>query len=94
MNLGPILQEYAKVVVRAWKEPAFKANLLADPIAALGAMGLRPPAGTTLNVMENTDQVRNLILPAPPSETGLSDGALEKAAIEALQGLGGFHGSY
>jgi hypothetical protein len=45
-------------------------------------------------MVENTDQVTNLILPAPPSRTGLSDEDLEKAAVEALIGLGGFHGSY
>jgi hypothetical protein len=85
---------YAKVVARAWSDPAFKRQLLADPIAALAAMDIAVPAGVTVKMVEDTDQVRNLILPPPPAGTGLSDEALEKAAVEALQGLGGFHGSY
>jgi hypothetical protein len=57
-------------------------------------MDIAVPAGVTVKMVEDTDQVRNLILPPPPAETGLSDEVLEKAAVEAFQGLGGFHGSY
>jgi hypothetical protein len=91
---GNVIDVYAKVVARAWREPAFKAKLLADPVGALAAMDIAVPPGVTVKMVEDTDQVRNLILPPPPAGTGLSDEALEKAAVEALQGLGGFHGSY
>jgi hypothetical protein len=85
---------YANVVVRAWKDPVFKRHLLDNPVTALAAMGARVPEGMTVKMAENTAQLMNLILPQAPAETGLSDEALEKAAVEALNGLGGFHGSY
>jgi hypothetical protein len=77
---------YARVVTRAWRDAAFKRQLLTDPVAALAAMGARVAAGMTVKMAENTDQLINLILPAPPAETGLSDEALEKAAVKALIG--------
>ena len=85
---------YVKVVVRAWTDPGFKRQLLDNPVAALAEMDVPVPAGMTLKMVENTNQVTYGILPAPPAGTGLSDEALEKAAVEALNGLGGFHGSY
>jgi hypothetical protein len=85
---------YARVVARAWKDAAFKRQLLADPVTALAAMGVRVPECMMLKMVENTGQVTYGILPAPPAETGLSDEALEEAAVKALNGLGGFHGSY
>ena len=57
-------------------------------------MGLAAPVGKTIKIVENTDQIVNVILPQPPAETGHSDEDLEKAAVPAFQGLGGFHGSY
>jgi hypothetical protein len=74
---------YAKVVARAWTDEAFKRRLLADPVAALAEMGGRVPADMTVRVVENTDKLVYLDLPARPAETGLSHQALEKAAIEA-----------
>ena len=36
---------YGKVVARAWRDPAFKAKLIADPQAALRDAGIPVPAG-------------------------------------------------
>jgi hypothetical protein len=74
---------YAKVVTRAWRDAAFKEHLLADPASALAGMGVAVPAGKTVKMVENNDQVINLVLLAPPAETGLSDEALERAALQA-----------
>jgi hypothetical protein len=79
---------YAKVVARAWTDEAFKRRLLADPVAALAEMGARVPAGMTVRVVESTDALTYLILPPRPAETGLSQEALEKAAVEAYLNLG------
>jgi hypothetical protein len=70
---------YAKVIARAWSDPAFKAQLLADPCAALAAMDA-PVPNVAVKVVENTDTLMYLILPPRPAETGLSQEALEKAA--------------
>jgi hypothetical protein len=71
---------YAKVVARAWSDPAFKAQLLADPDAALAAAGAPVPPGVAVKVVENTDQLVHLVLPERPADTELSQEALEKVA--------------
>jgi nitrile hydratase subunit alpha len=51
----------ARVVARAWVDPAYKARLLADGSAAVRELGI--DMGTTkLVVVENTPQVHNLIV--------------------------------
>lgn len=71
---------YAEATKKAWSDPAFRAKLLADPRAALLAEGVQVPADITINVVENTGNVINLVLPARPSEA-MSEEAL--AAISA-----------
>src|SRR3954469_8551093 len=52
----------AKVVARAWVDPAFKARLLADGRAACEELGISFYDDTGLIVLENTDTVHNLIV--------------------------------
>jgi hypothetical protein len=80
---------YAKVVARAWSDPAFKARLLADANAALAAAGASMPPGMTVKVVENTDKLVHLVLPLRPADTELSQEALEKVAAGAGKEVGG-----
>ena len=53
----------ARVVARAWTDPAYKELLLTDPEAALGELGYRLPEVTPkLEVVENTGDVHNLVV--------------------------------
>ncbi len=52
----------AKVVARAWVDPAFRARLLADGRAACEELGISFYDDTQLIVLENTDKVHNLIV--------------------------------
>ena len=53
----------ARVVARAWADPAFKERLLSDPETALDEMGYRLPDPTPkLGVFENTDRVHHLVV--------------------------------
>ena len=52
----------AKVVARAWVDPAFKARLLADGRAACEELGISFYDDTGLIVLENTDKVHNLVV--------------------------------
>ena len=70
---------YGKMVAKAWRDPAFKAKLLADPHAALKDAGIPVPAGVTVKVVENTDTHVHLVLPPKPT-TELSDEALDRVA--------------
>jgi nitrile hydratase alpha subunit len=51
----------ARVVARAWTDPAYKARLLADGPAAVREMGI-DPGETRLVVVENTPQLHNVIV--------------------------------
>jgi nitrile hydratase len=52
----------AKVVARAWVDPAFRARLLADGRAACEELGISFYDDTRLIVLENTRAVHNLIV--------------------------------
>ena len=63
---------YAKVVARAWSDPTFKQQLMADPRAVLTAEGVAVAQGVTIRVVENTSNVLHLVLPAKPADHELS----------------------
>jgi nitrile hydratase len=56
-DVGPL--NGAKVVARAWVDPAYKERLLADGSAAVDEMGF---GGNHLKVVENTPTVHNLVV--------------------------------
>ena len=70
---------FGKIIAKAWRDPAFKAALIANPAAALKAEGIDVPAGITVTVLENTDKQFHLVLPHQPTGE-LSDEALEAVA--------------
>jgi len=71
-----------RIIAKCWEDEAFKARLLADPAATLEAEGVEVPEGVTINVVEDTAQVHNLVIPAQP-------GRLEDAALDAIAAAGG-----
>jgi nitrile hydratase len=52
----------ARVVARAWTDPAFKASLLSDAKSALAALGLTGWRSANLIALENTPRVHNLVV--------------------------------
>ncbi len=52
----------AKVVAKAWSDPAFKARLLADGSAGVEEAGVQMDQPTRLIVVENTPEVHNLVV--------------------------------
>jgi nitrile hydratase len=59
-KVGP--RNGARVVARAWVDPAYKARLLSDGTAAIGEFGFSGRQGEHMVVVENTPQVHNLIV--------------------------------
>ena len=59
-EIGP--KRGAAVVARAWRDPAFKARLLADGTAAIGEFGFAGHATGHLQAVENTAEVHNLVV--------------------------------
>ena len=52
----------AKVVARAWVDPAYKERLLRDATAAIAEFGFTGRQGEDMVVVENTPQVHNLVV--------------------------------
>src|SRR5499426_4050787 len=59
-KVGP--RNGARVVARAWIDPAYKARLLADGRAALKELGYGGATGEDTLVVENTPRVHNLVV--------------------------------
>ena len=59
-DLGPM--NGARVVARAWTDPAYKARLLDDATAAIAELGFGGLQGEHMVVVENTPQVHNLVV--------------------------------
>ena len=57
---SPGVHQGAKVVARAWSDPAYKARLLENGKSAIGELGIAVGEAQIV-VVENTDRVHNLI---------------------------------
>src|SRR5215471_3398564 len=59
-KVGP--RNGARVVARAWVDPAYKQRLLASGTAAIGELGYSGNQGADIRVVENTAKVHNLVV--------------------------------
>ena len=59
-DIGP--QNGARVIARAWIDPAYKARLLENGASAIAELGYSGDEGQTIVVVENTRQVHNVIV--------------------------------
>src|SRR5437773_678871 len=59
-RIGP--RNGARVVAKAWCDPAYKRRLLQDGTAAVAELGYSGGQGEHLRVLENTPQVHNLVV--------------------------------
>ena len=59
-DIGPM--NGARVVARAWVDPAYRARLLGDGTAAIAELGFGGPEGEHLRVVENTPAVHNVVV--------------------------------
>src|SRR5208283_3709086 len=59
-KIGP--RNGAKVVARAWVDPAYKARLFADATAAIRELGFGGLQGEHMVAVENTPKVHNLVV--------------------------------
>ena len=59
-KVGP--RNGARVVARAWIDPAYKERLLANGTAAIAELGYSGEQGQDITVVENTPKVHNLIV--------------------------------
>lgn len=74
-----------KIFSQCWVDEAFKQRFIADPAAILKEAGLEAPAKMELKVLENTDKLKYIVLPAKSDE--LSDDQLDSVAGGWTPGL-------
>jgi len=69
------------IVNKAMKDPEFRQRLLNDPKTAIGQeLGIEFAEGVTINVLENTPSVINIVLPVAPAEQPMTDQELAQVA--------------
>ena len=78
MNQEEQSKKISEIVAKCSADQAFKRKLLADPASTLKAEGMEMPASMAIRVLENTDKVFHLVIPA--KQTDLSDEELDRVA--------------
>jgi Nitrile hydratase, alpha chain len=64
------LPPIAKVIARAWADPAYQQLLKTDPATALSQEGVAIPTGRTIQVHMEDEATCHLVLPAKPAGLG------------------------
>ena len=59
-KIGP--RNGARVVAKAWADPAYKARLMTDATSALAELGFSGRQGEHMRVVENTNELHNLVV--------------------------------
>src|SRR5437773_9168922 len=59
-KIGP--RNGARVVARAWVDPAYKQRLLDNAKSAIAELGYAGERGEHMTVVENTDKIHNLVV--------------------------------
>jgi|SRR5688572_14406859 len=86
---------WGQIVVKAVADEKFKMRLLANPSAVLKEHGLEIPPGIQVKIVEDSDKVVHLTLPANSSTNELSEDELENVAggctsvIKSIGEMGG-----
>ncbi len=60
-------KQWSMLVAEAWTDDGLKARLLEDPAGVLREYGVEVPFGVELRVVEDTPEIRHLVLPPSPA---------------------------
>lgn len=82
MNRKEMNKKLSQVIAKVWADEEYKEKLMNNPEAILRDEGIEIPAGMKVNVLENTDQEYNLVIPQKPEELTeeLSDEDLDQVS--------------
>ena len=79
-------KDYAKVVVKAWTDDAFRARLIANPRQVLNEEGFDFPEDMEITITPDSSN-GSLVLGLPPKPAGLNDNELKAAADDVVPGF-------
>jgi hypothetical protein len=85
MTASPLAAELQQLLARCRNDPAFQAQLLAQPRDTLAAAGITLPEGVEVRVLQSTAD--KVYLPVPPRADTLSDDELSGVAGGVSVGL-------
>lgn len=71
-------QVMQQIIAKCWTDEQFKQQLMDDPVGTLKQEGIELPEGMRINVLEDSDQTANLVIPARPE--GVDDDELDSVA--------------
>jgi hypothetical protein len=60
-------KQWGMIVAQAWSDDSLKAKLLENPESILREYGVEIPYGIELRVVEDTAEIRHLVLPTSPA---------------------------
>src|SRR3954454_7733369 len=75
------MKKWSQLIAQAWTDDRLKDNLMQNPASVLQQHGIEVPAGMQIKVVENTENVSYLILPARPAGDVTELNAGELAAV-------------
>jgi hypothetical protein len=75
------MKKWAELVGQVWADEKLKQRLLDNPAAVLQEHGIEVLAGVEIRVVENTEKVTYLTLPAKPAEGATQLTASQMAAV-------------
>ena len=76
---GDWMQQWSKIVEKAWHDDSYKNRLKSDPRSVLKEEGLEAPQGIEIKLVEDTPSVVHLTLPAKIT-ADISENDLETVA--------------
>jgi hypothetical protein len=81
------MNKWSELVVQVWADEKFKRQLLDNPVEVLLEHGIEVSAGMEIRVVENTEKVTYLVLPAKPVEdiTGLTSSQMGAVATRVVR---------
>lgn len=89
LQQGNWQKQWGLLVAKAWSDDDLKQRLIADPAAVLEEFGIEPPAGIELRVVEDTDDVMHLVLPASPSDDLIDEELTSSIGFDSFSGFCG-----
>ena len=81
-TMDAVTKKWAQVVARARADESFKKRLTAEPGDVLQEYGIRVQPGVEVRIVENTDRVTYITIPAIP----VTPGEMSAAQIEGVVG--------
>lgn len=75
----------ATLIERAWKDEAFREQLVSDPKSALRGVGQAVPDHLDIQVLEETGNTRYFVIPQNPNHS-LEDALLSDDELDAVAG--------